>query len=479
MKSDTASLSKFSPSYWREWYTRPCGGREVLRVALPIVISCGTIAIMNMTDRMFLSWYDPTAMNASFQSGCLIWALLTFPQQLASFVNTFVAQYFGAGQKERIGSNIWQGIFLGVVFGLLFVAATPLVGPFFRALGTPRDVSLLEQKYWFYFCLGAVPAIAHEPLAAFFTGQRKMKVVMTLGIATVLINVILDPILIFGIGGYCRLGLAGAAIASAASLWFKFFAYYWLVRRADKSGEFRFRKQCRFDWREMKRLLRFGSMSGVQSMMENAFLTVFVLLVGWFGVKESAATAIAFNLNSLMLVPIYGLGVATATLVGNQVGAQRLDLASRAAYTSATLACAFAGVFVVVFLTMPNFFLDIYMAKNPEKFAEIRSIAFNLLRIVAVYLFANTVNSIFTASLRGAGDTRFIMLATFCVSAPILAIMFGGVIWFQQGFYWCWSLQVSYIFVNATVFAIRFAGGEWKKKSLVKQPAKRLKGEFA
>ena len=51
---------------------------------------------------------------------------------------------------------------------------------------------------------------------------------------------------------------------------------------------------------------------------------------------------------------------------------------------------------------MPNFFLDIYMAKNPEKFAEIRSIAFNLLRIVAVYLFANTVNSIFT-SLRSAG----------------------------------------------------------------------------
>lgn len=452
----------------REWFTRPCGGREILRLALPIVVSSGTIALMNTADRIYLSWFDPVSMNAAFQSGNLIWALITFPTELAAFANAFVAQYHGAEQKERIGALVWQGVFLGLLFGLLFLAATPLVGPFFRALGTPRDVALLEQSYWFYFCVGAAAAIGHEPLASFYSGQREMKVVMKLGIATVALNMILDPLLIFGVGGYCRLGLNGAALASALSLWFKFFVYLALVYRRDKSGVYGFRKRCRLDWPEMKRLLRFGSMSGYQGTIENAFFSFFVLLMGWFGETASEATAICFNLNFLMLVPIFGMGVATTTAVGNQVGAGRVDLASRAAYTSATLACAFAAVFVIAFLVAPNLFLDMYMSGTPEKYAEVRPLAVNLLRIVAIYLFADTLNAIFTSALRGAGDTRFIMWATTLVVIPILAAIFGGVFLFGRGVYWCWILQTSYLFVNGAIFITRFVMGCWKDKSLVR-----------
>lgn len=452
----------------RTWFTRPCGGREILRLALPIVISSGTIALMNTADRIFLSWYDPTAMNAAFQSGTLIWALITFPTELAAFANAFVAQYFGADRKDKIGPLIWQGVFLGFLFGLLFLAATPLVGPFFRALGTPREVSLMEQSYWFYFCIGAAASIAHEPLAAFYSGQREMKVVMKLGIATVLMNVVLDPLLIFGIGGYCRMGLNGAALASALSLWFKFFVYLALVYRRDKTGIYCFRQGCRFSWRKMKMLLKHGSMSGVQGTIENAFFSFFVLLMGWFGETASEATAICFNLNFLMLIPIFGIGIATTTIVGNQVGAGRVDLASRAAYTAATLACCFTGVFVIAFIVTPNLFLDMYMGGSPEKYVEVRPLAINLLRIVAIYLFADTLNAIFTAALRGAGDTRFIMWATTIVVIPLLAAIFGGVFLFDRGIYWCWILQTSYLFVNGAVFVTRFALGRWKNKSLVR-----------
>lgn len=456
----------FNKNNWNNWYNRPCGGREILRLAAPIIVSSGTIALMNAADRVFLSWYDPTAMNVAFQAGCLIWALITFPTELACFVNAFVSQYHGAKQKDRIGSIVWQGIFLGAIFGALFIVATPLVGPFFRALGTPRDVSLMEQSYWFYFCLGAVASIAHEPLASFYSGQRETKVVMKIGIATVLVNIALDPLLIFGIGGFCELGLNGAALASAIALWFKFILYLALVYRRDRSGEYNFRKGFRFNFAETKKLLKLGSMAGVQGTIENAFFTFFVLLMGWFGETASEATAICFNLNFLMLIPIFGMGVATTTAVGNQVGAKNFALAKRAAYTSATIACAFAGVFVVAFLFAPNFFLDVYMSKTPEKYVEVRPLAVNLLRIVALYLFADTLNAIFTAALRGTGDARFIMIATSCVALPLLAAIFGGVFLFERGIYWCWGLQTLYLFVNGAVFLIRFARGKWKNKGL-------------
>ncbi len=460
--------SFFSRAFWREFYYRPCGAREVLRLALPIVVSAGTVALMNSADRVYLSWYDPTAMNAAFQSGCLLWALITFPTAIAAYVNAFVAQYYGARQNGRIGTIVWQGVFFGFVFGLLFLAATPLVGPTFRALGATYSDSVLEQEYWFYFCLGACASIGHEPLSAFFSGRGEMKTVMVMGISAVVLNMVLDPLLIFGIGGHFRMGLAGAALASALSLWFKFLVYAWLVWKRDRENEFCFRRGWSLNWSEMKRLLRYGSMSGVQGTIENSFFTAFILIMGYFGETESAATAIAFNLNFLMLIPIFGMGIATTTMVGNQVGAQNMKLASRAAYTTVTLACAFASLFVIAFLTVPDFFLDIYMGRTPEKFVEIRPLARNLLQIVAVYLLADTVNAIFAAALRGAADTRFIMIATLSVSIPILAITFIGVRFFGMRVYWCWGWQTSYLFISGAVFCARFMLGKWKGKSLTR-----------
>ena len=112
---------------------------------------------------------------------------LTFPQQLAS-LSIRLSRSISAPVRKKESARTSGRVFSRRRLRAALRRAAPLVGPFFRALGTPRGVSLLEQKYWFYFCLGAVPAIAHEPLGSFFTGQRKMKVVMTLGIATVLIE---------------------------------------------------------------------------------------------------------------------------------------------------------------------------------------------------------------------------------------------------------------------------------------------------
>ncbi len=454
-------------AFRRDFWSRPCGGWDVLRLAAPIIVSTGSIALMNFADRVFLTWYDPNAMNAAFLSGCLLWGAVSFPFGIATFVNAFVSQYFGAGENRRVGSVVWQGVFLGLICGPIFVAATPLVERFFEAFGHSPEVVRFERDYWFYFALGIAASIANEALAAFFCGRREMKTVMAVGLFAVLLNVVLDYLLIFGVGGYLRWGVSGAAIATTISLWAKFFLFVWLMLKRDREGVYNVRGGFRFDRSGFWGLFKIGSMSSAQTTAENWCFTLFVLLVASLGEGPSAATAIAFNLDFLVFMPIVGIGVAVTTLVGNEIGAGNPKLASRATGASLALAIPFSGVFTLLFLFAPHFFLDFYAAKNPESFAPIRELSANVLRFVAVYLFADSLNVIFASALRGAGDAKFIMKATLAVFPPITALTFVGVRFWGRGVYWCWTLISVYVFVVGTVYAIRFWRGKWRDANLL------------
>ena len=101
------------PPGW-DWWERPCGGRAVLRLALPLVLSTASWTIMHFVDRVFLTRYSTEAIAAAMPAGILHFAILCLPLGTASYVTTFVAQYFGADRQSRIGRVLWQGIFLGI-----------------------------------------------------------------------------------------------------------------------------------------------------------------------------------------------------------------------------------------------------------------------------------------------------------------------------------------------------------------------------
>lgn len=460
----------------KEWFNRPCGAREVLRLAFPIMLSMCSVSIMTLTDRLCLSWYDLYEMNAAFQAGCLFWTCVVFPTGIGNFVNTFVSQYNGANQKDRIGAIVWQGVFVGALAGLILLAATPLIGPFFRLCGAETAASILEQKYWFYISLGAIASVALEPMVSFFNGIYKTKLVMRVTIVGFLINIVLDPILIFGIGGHCRLGLVGAAIATSIALWTKFIIFLRLFLKETRTTDpkdpaktvdvYGIRKGFRFCWAEMKRLLRFGTMSASQMTVEHAFFMLFVLIMGKFGLEASASNAIAFSLNGFLYMPAVGIALATAAIVGNQVGAKRYDLAVRATRTSLGLGTCVAGFFAILFIGCPQIFVDLYSLGDPEGFEKVRPLALNVVRIVGFYLIFDALNLIFTASLRGAGDAKFIMLATFAVVLPtVVALLIGVALGLRV--YYCWWIQTGYLVVLVLIFFTRFRKGKWREHDVI------------
>src|SRR5437763_11932102 len=91
----------------RSWWSRPAGGREVLRVSAPLVVSSLSWTIMTFVDRVMLNWVSGTAMSAAFTASAAWFAMLSLPLGVCSYTNTFVAQYEGAGQPKQIGRVFW------------------------------------------------------------------------------------------------------------------------------------------------------------------------------------------------------------------------------------------------------------------------------------------------------------------------------------------------------------------------------------
>ena len=94
--------------------------RELLAVAVPLVLSSGSISLMIAIDRLFLTWYSEDALAASTPAAALHWTVIGAFVGTINYANAFVAQYEGAGRKDRVMASVWQAIFLAVIAGSCF-----------------------------------------------------------------------------------------------------------------------------------------------------------------------------------------------------------------------------------------------------------------------------------------------------------------------------------------------------------------------
>ena len=97
----------------------PAGGyRELLAVAIPMVLSFGTQSVMHVVDRVFMTWYSKEAVAAALPAGILFWSCLSLPYGVISYANAFVAQYDGAKRRDRVSTSVWQAAYFAVASGL-------------------------------------------------------------------------------------------------------------------------------------------------------------------------------------------------------------------------------------------------------------------------------------------------------------------------------------------------------------------------
>jgi multidrug resistance protein, MATE family len=453
------------------WWSRPCGGRDVLRIAVPLIVSTGAWTVMNFTDRMFLLWNSETSMAAALPAGMLHFALVCFPLGVASYVNTFVAQYHGAGRPRRVGPAVWQGIRFGLYCFPLFLAMIPLSPWIFQAAGHKTELASLEALYFQTALFGAGAEIMAASMAAFFTGRGVTWVVMVVDSSASALNVVLDYAWIFGHWGFPELGIEGAAWATVVSLWSRVVIYGALMLLPRFQQRYRTWRGRRFNAPLFRRMLRYGGPSGLQLFVEIAGFTLFLLLVGDLGENAMAATTLAFNVNCLAFVPTLGLGMALSVIVGQQLGRNNPKLATRATWTSLCMALTYMGTMALVYVLLPNLLLKGHeLGMSPGKLAEfdeLRHTTTILLRFVAAYCLFDAMCVVFTGTLKGAGDTRFIMIVSLLLTPLPVAAAWIGIRFFGLGLIWCWIAITLWICISGVIYLGRFLQGRWRHMRVI------------
>lgn len=464
------------------WWGRPGGGREVLTVAAPLVVSSLSWTIMTFVDRMMLNNWSGAAMAAAFVSGVLWFAVICLPLGLCSYVGTFVAQYHGSGQPERIGPSVWQGIWATV--GVTPLMLAPILfsqAGFVRAGHSPETVAL-ETTYFNILCWGSPAMLASAAFASFWSGRGKTWVVMVVDSVFALMNLLLDWWWIFGLtmtfGGetvtvFPAAGIAGAGWATVVSLWFKTFVYAFLMLTPSNRAVFG-SADWRFDVPLLRRVLWFGVPAGVQMLLDVLGFSAFILIVAQIGPVENEASSLTFSLNHLSFMPVVGFGMAASILVGQHLGENRDRAAACATWTSLQISWAYMALMSLAFIFAPGIFLAGFFQSegitgDAAHRAAVASTAVVLMRFIAAYNMLDAMMIVFVSALKGAGDTRFILFASLVMASLLALLTWLAVEVFGFGVYGCWALISMWIAGLATIFLIRFQLGYWRSMRVIER----------
>lgn len=455
--------------------TQPAPGsfRELWQVALPLVLSSGSLSLMFVIDRVFLTWYSTDALAAAVPAGLLHWTVISVLIGTVLYVNTFVAQYDGAQRKDRVVASVWQGIYLSLTAALSLLLVVPFASSIFELVGHAPPVQKMETQYFSILCMGAAPITLATAMSCFYSGRGKTQTVMCVNFAAVAVNIGLDYGLIFGKGPLPGMGIRGAALATVASQVTSVLIYSVLFYRAREKAGYRIFKYRGFDRELFGRLIRYGLPTGLQFLADIAGFALFIFLVGKIGTTELAATNLAFNLNSMAFIPMFGLGTAVMTLVGRRIGEGRPDIAVRTTWLGFAAVGVYMFAFAGVYLFLPDVILYPYAAgSSAAEFAPIRAQVITLLRFVALFSFFDGMAIVFSSAVRGAGDTRFSLVFTF-LTGWLLMVLPTVVAWraFGGSLVVSWGACTTYIVVLGIGFMIRFQSGKWMSMRVIEQTA--------
>jgi MATE family multidrug resistance protein len=387
----------------------------------------------------------------------------------AAYVNTFVAQYFGAGEEENIGAVIWQGIYFSSLSIFLIVPAYLLAEEFFALIGHPQSVQSLEVDYFKLLMYSAVFMVLNNALSSFFSGLGKTMVVMWVSVLITIINIFLDYVFIFGKFGFLEMGIRGAAAATNIAVIIGSIVLLSLIFQTKYRQRFQLLRAWRFDKQLFNRLVYFGFPNGLRLFIDMSAFTAFLMFIGTLGTRELAASNIAFNINALSFLPMVGLMIGVAVVVGQRLGENKPLIAEKATWSAVHIALTFFGALALLYIFIPKLF--IYPFTLHEGLSDMEGsveMIVVLLKFIAFFGMFDALFLVFLGALEGAGDTRFIMKMSFIISVILLVIpCYLYIKNFQANIYVLWTIITLNVILYCLVFFLRFCKGSWKTMSVI------------
>jgi MATE family multidrug resistance protein len=446
----------------------PGGSRELLKLALPLIVSQSFMTVQVFVDTILLSWHNPREMAASFPAVMWYWLFFGVLQVTAGYTSTFVAQYTGANRPHRVGPAVWQGIYFAVTAGLLFLMVVPLA-PWLMVLGrhTP-EVQKLETIYLQCLACAALPMLVMAAVNGFFSGRGQTWTVLGIEGFGTTINVMLALVLIFGRLGFPEMGIEGAGWATVAGSWASAMLALVLFFRKKYRTAFGTAAGWKLERDLFRRLMIYGGPAGMQVFLDVFVFNAFTQLVGQLGDAALGATTLAVRLNMIAFLPMMGLGQAICILVGQRLGEDRPELAEKSTYTGLRWAFGYMALVGFVYVAFPGLLLAVFRSETkPEEYDAIARIVPTLLLCVAVFSISDAINLSFAFALRGAGDTKYVTMLTFSLAWPLMVIPTAVTVLLGGSVYWCWVFATAHIIGMSVCFWFRFRSGKWKSMRVI------------
>ena len=430
--------------------------REVASVSWPIVVSMLSYTAMGVTDTLFVGWIGTTELAAVGLASTVFFLFNSFFFGSIHGVKVLAAQATGAKQHKLAELAAWQGFFLAIPFGAAVIALSSFSEGIFALMGGTAAVQGMAAVYFGVRVWGAPFGYVAVAAGDYFQGIGDTKTPMKVNLFVNAANIVLDVVLIFGLGPIPAMGVHGAALATVIA------SALGMVLMSTRFVE-RVGFHAQLSLKVMEKVLRLGVPMGVRYVLNVAGFTVFTAIVARMGEAALAAHQIAFKIISISFLPGYGISEATSILTGQYVGAGEPSHAKRSYRNAMKLSVGMMGVFGAVFWIFPEVLIGVFQS-DPE----VLRIGSQLLILAALFQVFDAVAMTGIGALNGTGDTRFTMLMSVGCSWFIMvptAYFFG--VELGYGTTGAWVGIVFEVFALAIIAAWRFHSERWVRHSVV------------
>jgi len=443
--------------------------KTILHLSLPIIVSHLFQTLYNLVDAFWLGKVGKTALVAPTITFNVVFVVIAIASGLAVGGMTLLAQYKGAKDEEMVNETAGNTFVLITGIAVVLAAIGYILTPqLLHLLQTPKDAYIQTQGYMKITFIGIPFVFGFYIYQGLMQGYGDTVKPMKLIAFTVVLNIILDPLLIFGWGAFPKWGVRGAAIATVISQ-FIASAIGISFLLSGKQGLRMDLKRFRFNLNIIKSIFKIGAPLALSQTGAALGFTVLIGIVNTFGTSVVGAFGVGNRIISLLITPAMGFAQGSSTIVAQNIGADRIDRAEKSVWTAVGINSA-----LLLLLTTLLFFFGGYVVKFFINDPEVIYVGTRMFKITSYSVLFFSIMVVFTGAFQGSGHTMpvFVMQMgrLWGLRIPFVLLLTKKLHYGADGIFW--GMFISNI-VIALISFLWFKTGVWKKKVVKTSNAKK------
>ena len=403
-----------------------------LKLSIPVILGLVGHTLVGMIDNIMVGNLDPINLAAVSLGNSYIFIAMSIGIGFSAAITPIVAEAHSEGNQNKLKKSFINGFILCLILGSVLYALVLVLKNTLIYLDQPVEVVKLALPYIDIVAISLIPLLLFQALKQYTDGLSRTIYPMYATVVANIINVIINYILIFGMLGFPKLGIIGAAIGTLISRIIMFvFLFYMLMDKKIIYNYMSDLKSFMYDKFMIKEILNLGLPTSLQMFFEVGLFTSAIWLSGLLGEIPQSANQIVLNISSLTFMVASGLSVSAAIRAGNQKGLKNYQELKRISLSILLLGVYFASFFALgIYILrdyLPYIYIDINNQENLIENIELVKIASKLFIIVAIFQLFDSAQVIILGTLRGMQDVKIptiiVFIAYWIVGFPISFIL--------------------------------------------------------